>query len=72
LDLNPCDYLLWGFQKDNIYRHKIHMDEELKVEITATLVSINEEKLAVVMEDVNVSKWCRMHRDHFLNMFLLK
>lgn len=39
------------------------MDEQLEVEITGAMVSIAEKTLAVV-EDINVGKWCRVHRDH--------
>jgi hypothetical protein len=36
LDLNPCDYFLWGF---------------LKGEITVAVVNITEEAMAAVMEN---------------------
>jgi hypothetical protein len=32
-DLNPCDYFLWRFLKDAVYKRKLHPTEELQREI---------------------------------------
>jgi hypothetical protein len=49
--LNPCDYFLWGFLKDDIHRNNPHTVEELKDEITAVVENISEETLVGVMEN---------------------
>jgi hypothetical protein len=65
LDLNPCDYLLWGFLKNNVYWNNPHTVEELKREITAAVVSIFKETPAEFLEDfsrrqkmlLNAQRW---------------
>jgi hypothetical protein len=32
-ELYPCDYFLWGFLKDAVYKNNPHTIEELKQEI---------------------------------------
>jgi hypothetical protein len=49
--LNPYEYFLWEFLKDNVYRNNPHTAEKVKGEITAAVESITEEKLAAVMEN---------------------
>lgn len=44
-DFCPCDYFLWGFVKDTIYRNKWHTFKELKQEIVAAVNSDSEETL---------------------------
>jgi hypothetical protein len=42
-DLNPCNYFLWGFLKDTVYKNNLHTTEELQHEISATVISVTEE-----------------------------
>ena len=34
LDLNPCDFFLWGLPKDNVYAGNLTTLQHLKTEIT--------------------------------------
>jgi hypothetical protein len=45
-DLIPCDYFLWGFLKDIVYKNNPHMIEELRQEIMAAVISVSEETVA--------------------------
>jgi hypothetical protein len=45
-DLNPCNYFLWGFLKDAVYKNNLHTIKELQQEISAAVISISEETLA--------------------------
>jgi hypothetical protein len=45
-DLNPCDYFVWGFAKEMLYKSNPHTIRELKQEISAAVISVNEETLA--------------------------
>jgi hypothetical protein len=51
-DLNPCNYFLWGFQKDAVYKNRPHRFEELQPEIWAGVISTSEETLAAVVRNV--------------------
>jgi hypothetical protein len=33
----PCDYILWGFLKDTIYKNNPHTIEELQQEFSAAV-----------------------------------
>jgi hypothetical protein len=59
--MNPCDYLIWGFMKDNVYRNNPQTAEELRSEIMAAVSSISEETLVAVME--NLSRCLQMVLD---------
>jgi hypothetical protein len=48
-DFNQCNFFLWGFLKDTIYRNSSHTIQELKQEISAALMSINEHNLVRVL-----------------------
>jgi len=38
--INPCDYLLWDYLKDQVYHTNLHTDQELQVETEATAKEI--------------------------------
>jgi hypothetical protein len=48
-DFNQCDYFLWGFLKDSVYRSNSHVIQELNQEILSAVISISEEILAAVV-----------------------
>ena len=43
-DLNPPDFYLWGFPKDNAYQGNLQTIEELKTAITAKIRAIPKEE----------------------------
>lgn len=48
LDLNPCDFFLWGYLKGNVYSKTPRTLEELEQLITGTYVIIPVDKLQKV------------------------
>jgi len=38
--MNPCDYFLWGYLKDRVYRINPHTVQELQAEIEAVTEEI--------------------------------
>jgi hypothetical protein len=47
--LNPRNYFLWDFLKETVYKNHLHTIKELKQEISAAVISISEENLALVV-----------------------
>jgi hypothetical protein len=47
-DLNPCDFYLWGNQKDKVYSNNPHTLVELKQNIRETILSIEVSELKLV------------------------
>lgn len=56
-DLNPCDFYLWGYLKDQVYKSKPKDVPELKKAITEAAKNINQEVLKSVM--ANLKKRCQ-------------
>ena len=50
LDLNPCDFWLWGFLKHYAYRGSIQTDLELKESILRYVFSIDRKTLRATVE----------------------
>ncbi len=50
LDLNACDYFLWGYLKQRVYATKVASLEELKVRIQTEIVGIQKSMLKKVFE----------------------
>ena len=50
-DLAPCDFFLWGYLKEQVYKHKPQTIEELKARITQKIKEIPPTMLNRVMED---------------------
>ena len=50
LDLNPCDFRLWGFLKDHAYRGNIQIVLELKESKPRHVSSIDRENLRATVE----------------------
>jgi transposase len=48
-DFNPCDYFLWGYLKDRVYRSNPKSIEELKNAIQTEISSVSEETLNSVI-----------------------
>jgi hypothetical protein len=48
-DLNPCDYCLWGYLKDNVYRNNPHTVHEMKRETEAAVIKIIPDILGRVL-----------------------
>ena len=48
--LNPCDFWLWGFLKDYVYRGKIQTLPEMKASILHRVSSIDLEILRATVE----------------------
>lgn len=44
-DLTPCDFFLWGFLKQEVYKKRFETIEELKVEITRCVELISPQML---------------------------
>ena len=51
-DLNPCDYFLWGYIKDEVYRKRPKTIEELKEEIIIQINKISKVTLSRVFENM--------------------
>lgn len=47
-DLNPCDFLSWGYLKNRIHHGQPHTIEELKVTIQKEMISISRGMLQLV------------------------
>ena len=50
-DLNPPDFYLWGFLKDNVYQGNPQTIEELKTAITAKIRAIPKEECVKVIDN---------------------
>ena len=50
-DLNPPDFYLWGFLKDNVYQGNPQTIEELKTAITAKIRAIPKEDCVKVINN---------------------
>lgn len=48
-DLNPCDFFLWGYLKDKVYRSQPNSLEELRSNIITEILSIDKTTLANVV-----------------------
>lgn len=48
-DLNPCDYFLWGYLKDEVYRGSPRTVEEVKARIRTKISEITTETLRDVI-----------------------
>lgn len=57
-DLNPCNYFLWGFLKDKIYKNNHHTIKELQQKILPVVNSISKETLAAIGQ--NFWHWMQM------------
>ena len=49
-DLNPCDFFLWGYLKDKVYRHQPTTMDALKIAITHEIRSIDHDILHNVID----------------------
>ena len=49
-DLNPCDFFLWGYLKDNLYKTPIKDKEELESRIESHIKAISAEMLSRVVD----------------------
>ena len=49
LDLNPCDFFLWGYVKSKVYEHRPSTLEHLKAAITEEINAIPHNMLEKVM-----------------------
>ena len=48
---NPCDFFLWGYLKDKIYRNRPRTIQELKEAITSEINGIDRDTLNGLMEN---------------------
>ena len=68
-DLNPCDWFLWGFLKDSLFKPgKTYQDvNELQVAITDCLTAISKDTLSSVFDCFlrRVQKWKEYNCCHF-------
>ena len=48
-DLSPCDFFLWGYLKDNIYRNRPKTIDELKFAISREIAKIPKDMTQRVM-----------------------
>lgn len=53
-DLTPCDYFLWGYIKDRVYRDTPRTLAELKAKIETITQSITEETLQNVLKNMKM------------------
>jgi hypothetical protein len=51
-DLNPCDFYLWGKQKDNVYVNNPHTLDELKDNIWFEISNITREEICRVAGNI--------------------
>jgi len=45
LDVNPCNYVLWGYLEDHVYHTNLHSVPELQVEIETVAEEITGDML---------------------------
>ena len=50
-DLNPCDFFLWGYLKERIYRHAPRTHQDLKKANTDEVLTIGNEVLDNVFDN---------------------
>ena len=53
-DLNPCDYFLWGYLKDNVYKNNPQSIDELKLAITKEINGISVNILQKVIDNFGI------------------
>jgi hypothetical protein len=56
IDLNPCDFFVWGCLKDKVCNSSPQMEEELKENIHREIENIPAERLPRVKQDLFC--WC--------------
>lgn len=49
-DLNPCDYFLWGYLKDRVYKHRPRTLADLKQAIITEVATVTPDMLANVID----------------------
>ena len=52
-DLTPCDFFLWGYIKDQVYKTPVQDIVQLKRRITRACNSISQETLQKVFRNLN-------------------
>ena len=57
-DLNPLDYFLWGYCKENVYKNKPRTLEELKSEVEKIVSEISQDTLKKVIG--NFATWLNL------------
>ena len=70
-DLNPCDFFLWGFLKDNVYRSGPNSPNDLKAAVQAKIGEIGTDILERVVEGFeNRLRYClTTEGKHFEKIF---
>ena len=70
-DLNPPDFYLWGYLKDNVYGNKPQIIPELKTAITSAIRAIpNEEFVRVIKNFARcIQKCLQVHGAHLEHIF---
>ncbi|KFM71424.1 hypothetical protein X975_15209, partial [Stegodyphus mimosarum] len=51
-DITPLDFSLWGFVKDNVYRRRVAIIDDLKARITTAIASVDADMLAGTWREI--------------------
>ena len=70
-DLNPCDFFLWGYLKDNVYKSQPRTISELKASIQAKINDIGVDMLERVVDgfEKRIRSCIVAEGGHFENIF---
>lgn len=72
-DLSPCDYFLWGYLKNKVYKYRPGTIEELKDAICQKVAEIPPEMTLRVMENFrNHLQQCIVNRGYHLEDVIFK
>ncbi len=68
--LDPCDFFLWGYLKDQVFRDLPQTIPELKARICDAIANISEDTLQKVFQNIETrfSFVIRQNGDHFENL----
>ena len=72
-DLSPCDFFLWGYLKERVYRNRPKTLTELKIAIDQEIKLISQEMAKKVMESFrNRLLQCMENGGHHMNDVIFK
>ena len=71
-DLNPPDFYLWGYLKDNVYGNKPQIIPELKTAITSAIRAIPNEEFVRVIKNFarHIQKCLQVYGAHLEHIFV--
>ena len=72
-DLSPCNFLLWGYLREKVYRDQTKTKDDLKIAIDREIKNIPQEMTRNVIKSFrNRLSQCVANGDHHMNDVVLK